>query len=188
MAESVCVGVWVFRSRFEDGRAREVLTSTTGASTRAVQSWIDGAREEREEEERKGALLEIFQIAKEKTRIQAASNWLETAAQDDQGGRRTYDTISRSRTRSHEDTTYNSTRPKIYSTPHRTIPPYLPNPLNPSTRRTSLVNLSESSIGRRSSRHSSLGSLIHPSIGIPFARFPCVNERSEMEREGTNLG
>ena len=46
---------------------------------------------------------------------------------------------------------------------------YFPNPLKPNTRRTSDVKRRLSNIGSRSRRHSSLGSLIHPSIGIPFA-------------------
>ena len=46
---------------------------------------------------------------------------------------------------------------------------YFPNPLKPNTRLTSAVKRRLSSMGSKSSRHSSFGSLIHPSIGIPFA-------------------
>lgn len=66
-------------------------------------------------------------------------------------------------------------RLKVLSNIHSLISCYipcfydLPNPLNPKTLRTSLVNLKLSNIGSKSSRHSSFGSFIHPSIGIPFA-------------------
>ena len=42
-------------------------------------------------------------------------------------------------------------------------------PRIPSTRRTSLVNLSESNTGRRSNSASSEASEVQPSIGIPLA-------------------
>ena len=42
-------------------------------------------------------------------------------------------------------------------------------PRIPRTRRTSLVKRRESSTGRRSSRASSCGSWVQPSIGMPFA-------------------
>ena len=45
-------------------------------------------------------------------------------------------------------------------------------PRIPRTRRTSLVKRRESSTGRRSSRASSCGSWVQPSIGIPFADRP----------------
>ena len=44
-----------------------------------------------------------------------------------------------------------------------------PADLSPSTRRTSEVNRRESRTGNRSSKASSEGSCVQPSMGIPFA-------------------
>jgi hypothetical protein len=49
------------------------------------------------------------------------------------------------------------------------------NPLMPRTRRTSPVNLSESRTGNSSSRASSCGSCVQPSIGIPLANTSLIN-------------
>jgi hypothetical protein len=47
-------------------------------------------------------------------------------------------------------------------------------PRMPRTRRTSLVNRSESRTGKRSSKASSDGSCVQPSIGMPFARLQAM--------------
>lgn len=59
-----------------------------------------------------------------------------------------------------------------------------PDERSPRTRRTSEVNLSESRTGRRSSRASSEGSWVHPSMGIPFAGGASENDGGNARHAG----